>query len=294
MKCELCHKADAACAITREKDGEEDELYVCESCAKKEKQRRQSKSQRTRKVSGLPPGVSMSVTEISSSSEGDEPPPILGAIVEAFTDMVNGIEKCRAERKKSKAEKTGRRTYPTAGVDRMFRMRDCIHLEGMHLIGELEASKRALHALGMELAGVESDGIHDAGHAYKVMYSGSSERAKRVLEDLVREEGNARARLRNEMPRVLGDSFCRSLAILKNCRLLSQGELFDLLSPMRIAALENALDGITLGEIEGMISGLDVSGASERLTQEERDRVDAERADEVNRRFEEVMLNDVL
>ena len=63
---------------------------------------------------------------------------------------------------------------------------------------------------------------------------------------------------------------------------------------MRIAALENALEGITLDEIEGMISGLDVSGASERLTQEERDRVDAERADEVNRRFEEVMLNDVL
>ena len=120
------------------------------------------------------------------------------------------------------------------------------------------------------------------------------ERAKRVAEDLLREEKNARIRLKEELPRVFGDSLCRALAILKNCRLLSAGELFDLLSPMRLAAKEKMLDGITLAEIERMMNDQDLSNSEDRLSQDERDRVDAERADEMNKRFEEVMLDDVL
>jgi hypothetical protein len=94
------------------------------------------------------------------------------------------------------------------------------------------------------------------------------------------------------MPRVFGDSLCRALAILKNCRLLSPGELYDLLSPLRLAAIEGMLDGITLAEIESIAAGLDLSNYEDRLNQEERDRVDAERADEMNRRFEDVVLNE--
>ena len=87
MKCELCHKADAETAITRGEGDAEEELYVCNACAKAERQRRQKKSQRTRKVTGLPPGMSMSITRISGDGEdGDEPPPIIGAIMNAFQE----------------------------------------------------------------------------------------------------------------------------------------------------------------------------------------------------------------
>jgi hypothetical protein len=82
------------------------------------------------------------------------------------------------------------------------------------------------------------------------------------------------------------------LAILKNCRLLSPGELFDLLSPLRLAALEKMLDGIKLSEIEKIQNGVDLTGVEDRLEPQERDRRDAERADEMNRRFEEVVLNE--
>jgi len=41
-----------------------------------------------------------------------------------------------------------------------------------------------------------------------------------------------------------------------------------------------------------MMSEVDLSGSEDRLEQSERDRVDAERADEMNRRFEDVMLNE--
>ena len=112
------------------------------------------------------------------------------------------------------------------------------------------------------------------------------------MEDLLREERNARVRLFEEMPRVFGDSLCRALAILKNCRLLSPGEFFDLLSPLRLAAAEGMLDGIGRDEIEQMLVSTDLSGSEDKLEQVERDRVDADRADEMNRRFEDVVLNE--
>ena len=90
MKCEMCHENDAESAIQIMRDGVEDELYVCRDCAKAERLRRQKKSQRTRKMPSLPPGVSMSVTQIG----GDEPPPqIIEAIMNAMSGVVSGIDK---------------------------------------------------------------------------------------------------------------------------------------------------------------------------------------------------------
>ena len=263
MKCEICHKADAAKAIRREgADGDEDELYVCEACARAERQRRQRKSSRTRKVTGLNGGVEMSVTEVSG--DGDSPPPIVGAILNAFQDMVNDLERAS---KGGEEKKDERKLVEIGadGADAAYRLRGGFHLEGLHLIGELDAVRRALHALDMELVGVEADGVKDAGHVYRIGHYGDAERAGRVAKDLVREERNARVRLFEELPRVYGDSLCRALAILKNCRLLSQGEYFDLLSPLRLAAKEKMLDGITYAEIERTMAKLDLSGGDAKL-----------------------------
>ena len=296
MKCELCHNADACEAIVPEGGSEDDELYVCSACARAERDKRQKRSQRTRKVTGLPPGVSMSITEISpgprGEGDGEGPPPFIGAIMNAFQDMVNGMEKGAGRERRPRSGEMSE--LPAGRIPSEYRIKGGFHLEGLHLIGELDAVKRGLHALGMELAGIAADGVNEAGHVYAFRYAGSAERAKRVAEDLLREEKNARVRLKTELPRVFGDSRCRALAILKNCRLLSPGELFDLLSPMRLAAKQKMLDGITLAEIERMMSDADLSGSEDKMSQEERDRIDADRADEMNRRFEEVMLDDVL
>ena len=297
MKCELCHNADAETAITRGEGDAAEELYVCKACAQAERQRRQKKSQRTRKVTGLPPGMSMSITEIrpatDESEDGEEagnPPPILGAIMNAFQDMVSDLEKAS---KQSKDEKgPDYHDFPSSRVDAAYRIGNRLHLEGLHLIGELDAVKRAIRALRMDLVGVSADGVHETGHVYTLRYAGSSEQAKRVVEDLLREERNARVRLFEELPRVFGDSLCRALAILKNCRLLSPGEYFDLLSPLRLAAKEEMLDGITSDEIEKMLPEIDLTSSEDKLEQPERDKVDAERADEMNKRFEDVMLNE--
>ena len=296
MKCELCHQADAETAITRGEGDAAEELYVCHACAKAERLKRQKKSQRTRKVSGLPPGMSMSITRIGPVDEsgegedGETPPPFLGAIMNAFQDMVSDIEKAQKEAKDEKGPEY--HDFPVSRVDAAYRVGSRLHLEGLHLIGELDAVKRGLHALKMDLVGVDADGIREAGHAYALRYSGPSERAKRVVEDLLREERNARVRLFEELPRVFGDSLCRALAVMKNCRLLSPGEYFDLLSPLRLAAKEGMLDGIDAAEIERRLAETDLSSSEDKLEQNERDKVDAERADEMNERFEDVVLNE--
>ena len=294
MKCELCHTADAETAIVRGEGDAAEELYVCHACAKAERQRRQKKSQRTRKVTGLPPGMSMSITQISGPSEEGEdagnPPPILGAIMNAFQGMVSDIEK--ASRKSKDERGPDFHDFPVSRVDAAYRIGNHLHLEALHLIGELDAVKRAIRALRMELVGVSADGVRETGHVYTLRYAGSSEQVKRVVEDLLREERNARVRLFEELPRVFGDSLCRALAIMKNCRLLSPGECFDLLSPLRLAAKEEMLDGITSGEIEKMLLEADLTSSEDKLEQAERDKVDAERADEMNKRFEDVMLNE--
>jgi len=285
MKCEICHQADAETAITRQVAGEEEELYVCHACAAAERKAKQKKSQRTRKVSGLPPGMTISV-----SGSGDAPPPIIGAILDAVHGMVDDLEKAQHDAQEKKAPDY--HDFPSARVEAPFRIGMRLHLEGLHLIGELDAVKRAVLALRMDLVGVDADGIKATGHAFVLKYAGSAEQAKRVVADLITQERNARVRLFEEMPRVFGDSLCRALAVLKNCRLLSPGELFDLLSPLRLAALENMLDGIGLAEIESLQTGQDLTSAEDKLEQVERDKIDGDRADEMNARFEDVVLNE--
>ena len=299
MKCELCHQADAQTAITRGEGDAAEELYVCHACAKAERLNRQKKSQRTRKVTGLPPGMSMSITQISRSPDGEitedtvdgeNPPPFIGAIMNAFQDMVSDIEKAQQSAKAEKGPQY--HDFPSSRVDAAYRIGNRLHLEGLHLIGELEAVKRSLHALKMDIVGVSADGINETGHVYTLRYAGSSEQAKRVVEDLLREERNARVRLFEELPRVFGDSLCRALAVMKNCRLLSPGEYFDLLSPLRLAAKEGLLDGIDSAEIERRLAEADLTSSEDKLEQAERDRIDAERADEMNARFVDVVLNE--
>ena len=287
MKCEICHKADAATAVTRRKDGEPEELYVCKACARELSRSRQKKSQRTRKeAQEAPPGMSITV----SGNVGDAPPPIIGAILDAVHGMVSDLEKAQNSAKSE--EKPEMKPADTGMVEAAYRIGRTLHLEALHLIGELEAAIRAARALELELCGVDADGIKAVGHTFRLLHHRAKTRADRFVADIVEQERNARVRLFEDFPRVFGDSLCRALAILKNCRLLAPGELFDLLSPLRLAAIEGMLDGIEIGEIDDMLAAIDLSGAEDRLQQDERDRIDAERADEMNRRFEDVVLNE--
>ncbi|MBP5791361.1 MAG: hypothetical protein J6W80_03790 [Kiritimatiellae bacterium] len=297
MKCELCQKNEAQSAINLEKDGEEQELYVCNECARKEKAKRQIKRARMRKTTALPGGVEMSITEFSlpGGEDGaeDGAPPIVKAIIDAVHGMVSDLAKANEERKKRvKAPPEKKELNLTRAVHPAFRINGRMHLEGIFLIGELNQVKNAFDDLGLELRDVSGDDMRDLAHAYTVLHPGDEGLAKRAVQALLDQERNARVRLVDEMPRVLADCAFRSLATLKNCRLMTEMELFDLLATLRLVAAENMLDGITLAQLDSMLKEIDTSFPETKLCGEDRDRAEAALADAMNERFEDVVLNE--
>ena len=127
---------------------------------------------------------------------------------------------------------------------------------------------------------------------YGVRHSCPEAAAHAFVKDLVEQEKNARARLKDDMAHVFADSLCRALAILKNCRLLSPAEYFDMLSTLRLAALEGFLDGMDFAGIEKLIKSIKPESHEDPVDVRERDREDAERAEVARETFEDVMLNE--
>ena len=173
-----------------------------------------------------------------------------------------------------------------------------MHLEGLHLLGELEPCMRGLEAMRMMAQGIDVAGIRQAGHIYRVMNSVTlGEREERLVErsvnavaTLVEQELNARTRLVEELPRVFSDAVCRALAILKSARLLSPAEALDLLSPVRLAASMGFLSGITSAEADRMMRGFPIF-EPEDPDVNRRDEADGKLADRINRRFARVVPN---
>lgn len=177
------------------------------------------------------------------------------------------------------------------------------HLEGLHLIGDLDPTLNALHGLRMAVSGCCGSGMKDAAHIFRITnrhHLGIDERdlaarVGRIFSDLVRQEANARIRLVDEVPRVFEDAILRSLAILRSCRLLSEWELLDIVSPLRIAAEFGFLDHFSREEalalMRSRISLTESSPPNTYEEQRERDKRDAALADKVNKRFRNVRLN---
>lgn len=283
MKCELCHQHDAAKAIEKEVDGKSEELYVCEACAAEDRRQRLARKQSVKKKKHpLPPGVSISVVSAMMT-----PPPFIEALVSA-------IESAAHEQTAAKeAPEAKKELFPIERVDKLYRYGKYLQLEGLFLVGDLDAVKRAMEALKIELVGVELSGVKDCGHIYRLSYECSQAEVKRIVHDLITQERNARYHITEVEPRTFGDTVSRSLAILKNCRLLSPGELFDMLSPLRLAAQHGYLEGITFKKLNDILDSIDLNQLEIPMEPADRYREDGARADEINAIFENVTLSDL-
>lgn len=179
-----------------------------------------------------------------------------------------------------------------------------LHLEGLHLIGDLPPVLAALDAVRFRAESIDADGIRQAAHLFRINNNsaiGLSERAlvkrvRQVFDDLIEQELSARKALVADHPRLFEDAIARSLALLRNARLLSPWEFFDLLSPLRLAATMGFLKGLTRHEIDTfMRRQLGKPPTKPPETEEEerlRDERDADIADRANQRFADVDLND--
>ncbi len=176
------------------------------------------------------------------------------------------------------------------------------HLEALHLIGDLPPALAGLEAMRLDSRGFSGGGMKDAAHLFRVQNAamlGISERdlfdrVRCAFADLVQQELNARIRLVEELPRVFEDAVCRSLAILRGCRLISDWELLDVLSPVRIAAEMGFLTDLTRDEANKITAERlnlpDLPRPSTAEEERELDRKDAALADRVNLRFRDTRL----
>ena len=304
MKCELCHKNTAETALVLTKDGREKELYVCRACAKA------AQAEAARSADGvkgemrrLPNGVELTVS--GTSPDGNIPPEEMAKVVSAmdslFSHLKNAAENgvplnealstapqmnIEAEDAKAKGRHLALGNCPVACV-----IRDRLHLEGLFHTYEMSDVAKACRAQNVFLVPYNIDGFTAAGHVYEVRYTGSKAAAEDVVNLVLERELHARTMLFGEMARSFGDSFCRALAILKSCRMLSQGEYFDLLSPVRIAAIDRLLDGLTRKDVDMLMESLDLSGNDALLSNEEADKRDEALADAANECFRTVALN---
>ena len=175
-----------------------------------------------------------------------------------------------------------------------------LHLEGLHLIGDLSPVRAGLEAVRMTAQGIDADGMRSAGHVFRIWNNATLglperklvRRVMRVLEDLVQQELYARQALVEDSPRVFKDSVMRALAILRAACLLSPWELFDLLSPIRLAANMGYLVGISRDEVVSLMAAQakkpDLPPPETVADERRRDNRDAALADRSNKRFARV------
>ena len=179
-----------------------------------------------------------------------------------------------------------------------------VHLEGLHIIGDLPPVLAALTALRIDCEGLDAEGLRNVAHLFRLRNAsaiGLSEhaliaRVARAFSQLAEQETAARKVLVDEHPRLFLDAVGRALAILRHARLLSPCEYIDLLSPIRLAAIMGFLDGITRRQVDQILRRhLNRPVARPPATQEEerqRDARDANFADQVNAVFADVRFND--
>jgi len=97
MKCELCHKAEAEKAIRRSVEGEEQELYVCGSCAQEVAHEKKPSPAEVTGETPRPP----------SPEAGLPPLPLMGMILDAAFEIVGRTVNSQAEQ-----------TCPACGITR--------------------------------------------------------------------------------------------------------------------------------------------------------------------------------
>ncbi len=176
------------------------------------------------------------------------------------------------------------------------------HLEGLNLIGDLAPVRAAVEAMRLAFSGIDADGIRNVGHVFRIWNRstlGLSERklvrrVMRIFEDIVTQELYARQMLLEETPRIYEDSIVRALSILKSARLISPWELFDLLSPIRLAATLGHMSGITCRETIDLMAAQakkpELPPSETSADERRRDNRDAALADRTNRRFANVQF----
>lgn len=136
-----------------------------------------------------------------------------------------------------------------------------LHLLGLRLTGEIDAALKALDRLGLAVRGVGGEGSDASGNMFQISNQetlGASEHdiiagLQEMIDEVARQEYNARLRVMEEAPRVMLDCMARALAILKNARMLQSEEAVDYLSALRLGVAMGMVRGVTVKRLNALM-----------------------------------------
>jgi len=163
-----------------------------------------------------------------------------------------------------------------------------IHLPGLVLTREIDASIQKITKMGLAVRGFYGEGTDVLGNLFQISNQttlGKSEQD--IMEDIVRvtqliiaNETAARTRLREEAYDQICDKIWRAYGILRYARVLAADEIMNLLSAIRLGVAMEIIDFLTIEQVNELLLLSQpahlIKFAGKELNAEERDIVRAE------------------
>ena len=143
-----------------------------------------------------------------------------------------------------------------------IRLSVMMHLPALKLSNEIERVRRAAKDLHLAVRGYYGEGSESAGDFYQISNQvtlGRSEQEilqeflERILPQIIEYEHQARRMLVERNATLLDDRVHRSLAVLRNARLLGAEEAMKLLSRVRLGVHLRRVDGVDIDLINRLL-----------------------------------------
>ena len=136
-----------------------------------------------------------------------------------------------------------------------------MHLPGLYLLDEVDAVMRGLNKIGLAVRGLFGEGSEANGNLYQVSnqitLGQGEEEIVQGLTELVAEvsthEHHARQRLMESQRGFLLDRIGRAFGVLSHARLVSSGEMVELLSVLRLGVEFGMVTGLNIAEINELL-----------------------------------------
>ncbi|MCL5096954.1 MAG: protein arginine kinase [Candidatus Omnitrophica bacterium] len=164
-----------------------------------------------------------------------------------------------------------------------IRVSAMLHLPGLVLAEQVNQIIQAVNKLGFAVRGLYGEGTEALGNIFQIsnqMTLGEAEteiveRLNKVLAQLIEHEGNARASLMENKPKMVLNHVGRAYGILSNAHSISSKETMNLLSLMRMGLDLGIFPGVDPGLIDELFIVTQPAhlqkNYAEKLTAEERD-----------------------
>ncbi|NBI08022.1 protein arginine kinase [Senegalia massiliensis] len=149
-------------------------------------------------------------------------------------------------------EKIGYLTSCPTNIGTGMRASVMLHLPSLVITNQINGIIQAVNQIGLTVRGVYGEGSNAMGNLFQISNQttiGESEddiiqKLKNIVNQLVKNERNARSTIYTNNKIRMEDKVCRSLGTLKNARILSTDEAMSLLSDVKLGIEMSIIDNI--------------------------------------------------